>query len=337
MTVLFGKMLDETRFNVKFYLVPKGNVSSSISSFIPSKYEFCQMEGSSPIHLIWKLKKIIKMEKPDIIFSSVFYLNNKLLLLKFLFPSIKFVVRCENYLYTFSKKQQVLLKWVYKKADKIVAQTEEMKEELIQETKIAANKIETIHNPIDIDFIEESLLNANNPFPDNAKKHFLASGRFAYQKGFDLLVEAFDIARKKRNDIELFIIGVNDGNAKEEYDRVWEIVKNRHLDKFVHSIGFQNNPYNYVKHADVFVLSSRWEGMPNVLLEALYLGTPVAAFKCIPIIERIVKNGIDGNLADSNSPNSLAEAMLNSLKIERKPSRYVGTDKKMITNLFEKF
>lgn len=59
----------------------------------------------------------------------------------------------------------------------------------------------------------------------------------------------------------------------------------------VFCVGFKNNPYVYMKHADCFVLSSRNEGLPNVMIEALYLGTPVAAYKCIPVIERIVDEG----------------------------------------------
>ena len=288
MTVLFGKMLNESHFKVKFYIVPKGNVSSTIKSFIPSKYEVSQIDESSPIRLLWNLNKIVRKERPDMVFSSVFYLNNKLLMLKILYPSVKFIVRCENYLYTFSKKQRVLMRLVYKKADKIIAQTEEMRDELVRQMKIDSEKINVMHNPIDEEFIKECVENPLNPFPNNGKKHFLASGRFAYQKGFDLLIEAFDIVCGRRDDVDLYIIGVNDGSSKKEFERVWSIVKDRRLESLVHSIGFQNNPYCFVKNADVFVLSSRWEGMPNVLLEAMYLGTPVASFKCIPIIERIV-------------------------------------------------
>lgn len=334
MTVLFAKMLDESRYRVKFYIVPKGNVSSAIKSFIPSKFEVSQIGESSPVRLLWNLNKIIRKEKPDMVFSSVFYLNNKLLMLKFLYPSVKFIVRCENYLYTFSKKQQIFMRLVYKKADKIIAQTEEMRDELVQKVKIESEKINVMHNPIDENFIKKCVDDSSNPFPDNGKKHFLASGRFAYQKGFDLLIEAFDIICGKRNDLDLYIIGVNDGNAKKEFDRVWSIVKEKHLESIVHSIGFQNNPYCFVKNADVFVLSSRWEGMPNVLLEAMYLGTPVASFKCIPIIERIVKEGVMGHLADANNPKSLADAMLASLEIKRGNSFYRGTAKEDVNAMF---
>lgn len=334
MTVLFGKMLDDAQFRVKFYIVPKGNVSSTIKSFIPSKYEVSQIDESSPLRLLWNLNKIVRKEKPDIVFSSVFYLNNKLLMLKVLYPSVKFVVRCENYLYTFSKKQQFLMRVVYKKADKIIAQTEEMSDELVYKVKIDPKKISVMHNPVDKELIKNCVENVSNPFPNNGKKHFLASGRFAYQKGFDLLIEAFDIVCGKRNDVDLYIIGVNDGNSKKEFERVWSIVKDRHLDSCIHAIGFQNNPYCFVKNADVFVLSSRWEGMPNVLLEAMYLGTPVASFKCIPIIERIVKDGVMGSLAEAENPQSLAAAMLISLEIGKGRAFYIGTAKDDVNAFF---
>lgn len=337
MTVLFGKMLNESHFKVKFYIVPKGNVSSTIKSFIPSKYEVSQIDESSPIRLLWNLNKIVRKERPDMVFSSVFYLNNKLLMLKILYPSVKFIVRCENYLYTFSKKQRVLMRLVYKKADKIIAQTEEMRDELVRQMKIDSEKINVMHNPIDEEFIKECVENPLNPFPNNGKKHFLASGRFAYQKGFDLLIEAFDIVCGRRDDVDLYIIGVNDGSSKKEFERVWSIVKDRRLESLVHSIGFQNNPYCFVKNADVFVLSSRWEGMPNVLLEAMYLGTPVASFKCIPIIERIVKDGVTGCLAEADNPISLSNAMVASLEIQRGTSFYRGTVKDDVNAMFGSF
>lgn len=335
MTVLFAKMLDKLKFQVKFYIVPKGKFSSSIKSFIPSDYAAAEVKESSPIQLIWKLNQIIKKEKPDIVFSSVFYLNNKLLIQRFLFPSVKFIVRCENYLYTFSKKQQLLLKLVYRNADKIIAQTEEMKDELIQKAKINSDKVVTMHNPIDREYIDKCIIAGQNPFPNNGRKHFLASGRFAYQKGFDLLVEAFDSVLKSRDGVDLYILGVKDGSAEREYERVWDIVKSKKIEKYVHPVGFQTNPYNYMRCADVFVLSSRWEGMPNVLLESLYLKTPVSSFKCIPIIERIVNEGVDGFLATPGDAKSLADAMTASLGIKEVSSKYRGVEKKDINELFE--
>ena len=77
-----------------------------------------------------------------------------------------------------------------------------------------------------------------------------------------------------------------------------------------------------MKNADCFVLSSRNEGLPNVLIEALYLGTPAAATICIPAVTRIVEVGKTGYLARPEDVNSLAEAMLNAVQLGRIQSDY---------------
>lgn len=101
-----------------------------------------------------------------------------------------------------------------------------------------------------------------------------------------------------------------------------QLIEKYGLQDCVKCVGFQNNPYVYIKYADCFVLSSRWEGLPNVMIESLYLGTPVAAFKCIPIIERIITNGIDGYLAEKDNVSSLANAMLQASRLGRVKTNY---------------
>lgn len=333
MTVLFGKMLNRSKFCVKFYLIRKGETSCSIADFIPKDFCYVQLEEMSPIKLIFEINKIIRNERPNIVFSSVFYLNSKILIQRFLFPRVKFIIRCENYLYTFSRRQRLVVRLTYNQASKIITQTEEMKDELVN-YRIDADKIFVLHNPVDKNTIEKKLQNAVNPFPSNGKKHLLASGRFAYQKGFDLLVEAFCLMRKQRNDVDLFIVGENGGFAKEEYERVFGLIKKYNLEEDIHCVGFQTNPYIFVKYADAFVLSSRWEGLPNVLIEALYLGTPVASFKCIPIIERIVDDGVNGFLALSNDVGALKKAMEKALDLHRVEFHYYGASDEDVNLLF---
>ena len=102
----------------------------------------------------------------------------------------------------------------------------------------------------------------------------------------------------------------------------------------IHCLGFNDNPFIYMKYADCFVLSSRFEGLPNVLVEAMFLKTPVAAFKCIPIIERMVRDGMDGYLAEKENPNSLSSAIINALKMGRTNPIYRGATKEDYVSLF---
>lgn len=334
MTVLIGKMLDREKFDVMFAIVPKGKVVSSIEDFIPKECRIDILKEASPIGVMRQAYKLMRKEKADVVFSSVLYLNNKVLLLKWLFPRTRFIIRCENYLYTFKKKQRAVVKAIYRMADHIIAQTDEMRQELL-DLGINPTKVVTLENPIDTDCIRERLRDDHNPYPKDGRMHYLASGRFAFQKGYDMLVEAFAEILKRENNADLYIIGANTGGFEIEYRKVIDKAHRLGIEERFHCMGFQKNPYSWVRHADCFVLSSRWEGLPNVLIEALYLGTPVAAMKCIPVIGRIVTDGIDGYLAEKESPGSLAVAMEKAVKLGRIITIYRGSQPGDFTRLFE--
>lgn len=337
MSVTITKSLDRKEYDVVYYLIGMSTDSEfELAEHIPSYYTVNRIQRSSPLKLMYKILQAIIKEKPDCVFSSTLYINNKILPFSCLFRNTRFVVRCENYLYTFKSKQRKVIEHVYKLADAIVAQTEEMKQELVEQAKINEKKIYVLHNPIDKETIDSKVSEGKSPYMDNRTLKFVASGRFTKQKGYDLLVKAFDLVKQKLPQSELFIIGNNDGKFKDYYELIKGAIIENNLEDSIHCIGYQNNPYQYVKNADCFVLSSRWEGLPNVLIEALYLGTPVAAFKCIPIVERIVNEGVDGFLAEKEDVYSLSEAMLKTIKLGRIKSSYVGARIEDFANLFSK-
>lgn len=320
MSVLFGKSLSLNNYDVKFCLV--GNaVRATIEDFIPDTYSTISISRTGPLKMMRKLVGVIRKEHPQIVFSSVMYLNTKILPFRYCFPNIRFVIRCENYLYTFNIKQRYFIRLSYRYADEIIVQTEEMRDELIDQMHINGDKIKVIYNPIDIELIDRLVKEGCNPY-HNSKKHIVAVGRFAYQKGFDLLVKAFHEITKRRPDVELYIVGDNNYGGGDYYQEVMELAHRFCIDEYVHCVGYQKNPYIYIKYADCFVLSSRWEGMPNVLNEALYLGIPVAAFKCVPIVERMVKDGINGFLAEKESVRSLVDAMQKALSLDKMKTNY---------------
>lgn len=333
MSVLIGKTLFNESYDVVFSLLKRGT-KTSIKDFIPDYIRITLIESQNPIGQLFSMVNLIRREKPAAVFSSVFNINNKLLFLKPFFQKIKFVIRCDNYYFTYTRKQQRVLGIAYKKADVIIAQTEEMMDELVNQVGIIPSKIKVLHNPIDIKTIETKLEEEKNPYPNNGMQHFLAVGRFDYQKGYDLLIQAFITACKARNDIDLYILGDTslNGGAVAEYVR--KEASKCGVNDLVHLCGYKSNPYPFIKYADSFVLSSRWEGLPNVLIESLYLGTPVAAYKCIPIIERIVDEGVTGFLAEKENVNALSAAMLDSLKLGRVVSSYKPASMNDFVELF---
>ena len=321
MTALIGKNLNPKKYDVCFCLIERV-VRSSIVDFIPEDIRKIKISNSGVLLLMLNMAKVLLKEKPDVIFSSVFNLSNKLLLLKWLTPRSMYIVRCDNYIYTYNDKQRALLRKTYPKADTLIAQTEEMGTELIEQAKVPKEKVKVLYNPIDKVLIDRKLNGAINPYSDNGKKHFVAVGRFDPQKGFDLLIDAFIKVYNYRNDVDLHIVGDISIGGGEMAKAVRNAAESAGVSELVHFHGYKDNPYPYIRYADSFVLSSRWEGLPNVLIESLYLETPVAAFKCIPIIERIVEEGVTGFMAEKENVEELATAMINSLKLGRVVSSY---------------
>lgn len=333
MSVLIGKNFDLDKYDVCFCLV-ECNASSNIADFIPNNMRIRRVPNLSPLCLMWKVVRLILTEKPYAVFSSVINISNKFLPFRWMFPNTKVIIRCDNYLYTYTSKQQKMIALLYPKADCIIAQTREMKDELVN-IRISEEKVIVLQNPIDKQTIDKKIIGITSPYPDNGKKHFVAVGRFNRQKGFDMLIDAFIEVIKERKDVDLFIVGDYTLGGGEIYHNLMQKVADNGLGDLVHCVGYKDNPYVYLKNADSFVLSSRWEGLPNVLIEALYLGTPVAAFKCIPIIERIVDDGVTGFLAEKENVDDLSTAMLDSLKLGRVVSSYKSASIDDFVELFD--
>lgn len=333
MSVLIGKNLDPVTYDVCFCLIER-NVGSSIADFIPPGMRIMSIPNENPLMLMWNMLITIIKEKPYAVFSSVINLNNKYLPFRWLFPKVKVIIRCDNYYYTYSKKQQRIIRLLYPKADFVIAQTQEMADELTA-IGVCESKVVVLQNPVDRQTIDRKLERATNPYVENGKKHLVAVGRFNPQKGFDLLIESFIRLRKLRKDVDLTIVGdylIGDGKI---YKDLMAMVQKNNLSEDVHCVGYKDNPYVYIKNADCFVLSSRWEGLPNVLIESLYLGTPAAAFKCIPVIERIVEHGKTGYCADKECVDSLVEATIKTLKLGKIESTYKSSSIEDFTRLFD--
>ena len=332
MSVLIGKSLNPRKYDVCFCLIER-NVKSSISDFIPMGMQKIRIPNGNPLILMWNMVKTIITEKPYAVFSSVYNLSNKFLPFRWLFPQVKVIIRCDNYIYTYNERQQKMIKQFYPKADCIIAQTQEMKDELVC-IGIDEAKIKALQNPIDKQTIDKKVAGAESPYPDNGKKHFVAVGRFNEQKGFDMLIDAFIKVSRGRKDVDLYIVGDYSMGNGQIHQSIIQKAKEAGVDEQVHCVGYKDNPYVYVKNADCFVLSSRWEGLPNVLIESLYLGTPAAAFKCIPVIERIIEHGISGFCAEKENVASLAEAMAKTLDLGKINSTYKSSSIDEFTNLF---
>lgn len=327
--IVISKCLDDEEFDISYQIFGPSN---QLEKFLPLNRTcvFLQIPKFS-LKLIVYMRKIIKEEKPDIVYGSCMPVNWRLILAAH-FMNCKVVLRNDNYLYTQSLAQKLRLAMTYPFADYIIAQTDEMKMGLIKGLCLSNKLVHTVQNAIDKQYIDKCLLD-KNPYDDACDIRFVAVGRFHRDKGFDLLLQAFQLVKKEIENSIMYIVG--DFNPESTIcQELINYVKHNNLQDSVVFTGFKNNPYVYMKYANCFVLSSRNEGLPNVMIEALALGTPVAAFKCIPVIERIVSEGKSGYLADKENVEELAEAMLKATKLGRIETTYKAGSEEKFRKIF---
>lgn len=330
--IQIAKFLQQDGWNIHFCSISyKGN-DNIIQKYYPDNEKSSSIKFNSQFDFIKQLYHEISVVKPSVVFASAMHINQRLLLLSPLFPNTKFIMRNDNGIYTLPRWKQFTLRLTYKLADKIITQTEEMENELIS-LGIKKKKIQTLHNPVNIQEIKEKAL-SYNPFEGNNSRKFVAVGRFAKQKGFDVLIEAFNIAVKEMPNSELHIVGDTTYGNSEIAKELKELISKYQLHGKVFFPGFQDNPYPYIANADIFVLSSRYEGLPNSLIEALALGKPCAATKCIPIISRIIQDGKNGFLASVEDPEELADAMIAASTLKEIENTYSPSQAPDFVRLF---
>lgn len=134
--------------------------------------------------------------------------------------------------------------------------------------------------------------------------HVVAIGRLSLQKDFLTLIKAFRIVR---NELDMKLVIFGDGELRTELEN--EV---NHLDLVadVYMPGFVANPYKFLAESDVFVLSSRYEGLPNVLIEAVYLGVPCVSTVCKSGPKEILLNGEGGWLVPVGNEFAMANSIL---------------------------
>lgn len=336
MSVFISKMLIRHGIKIGYVIVKEKLTVASITDFLPQEQWVEVIEAKNNVEKILCFYKLIQKIKPEVVFSSHLSINDKLLLLKPFFTKTRFIIRSDNYYSSYRLLSKLFIIMTYRFADTMIAQNEEMRDEFIRHNIMSPANIITLENPVDKEMIESKLRNVENPYPKDGKIHVVAVGRFSRQKGYDYLAKSFAIVRQQHENYELYIIGANTGRWQPEFNRFISLVKELGIEKDVHCMGYQSNPYKYIKYADCFVLSSRWEGLPNVLAESLYLRTPVAAFKCIPIIERMVRDNIDGYLAEKEDITELSNAIMQAVELGRTNPVYAGSNEDDFVKLFIK-
>lgn len=216
-----------------------------------------------------------------------------------------------------------------KTAQTVIAQNEEMRLQLIEVYPSIKEKVVSINNPIDKEYVIKQGEGHSNPFDLN-EKNFLAACTVDYRKGIDILMKAWPIVKKSIPNAHMYVAG---RNSSEYAVKLMEEAKALHDFTF---LGFQGNPYPYIKSCDVFVLSSRMEGFPNVVLEAMCFNKPIAATTCVDVIKDIVKDGENGYCCNIEQTEDLAECMIKASKLKEIQKDYNLFNQEALLNCFKK-
>ncbi|MCF8320632.1 MAG: glycosyltransferase [Flavobacterium sp.] len=223
----------------------------------------------------------------------------ELLISKFLYKS-KTIYTVHSYLIDhYMSNWSFLTRLTYDDSFKIIAITNKTKE--LIENKHQLFNVQTIYNPINIEEIHSKF----NESTEINFEYIIGVGQMETEvKQFDKLITAYSNSKLPELNIHLVLLG--DGIKKTDYMQLAHKYKVR--DK-VHFLGFQKNPYSYLKRAKFFVLSSLNEGLPNVILEALACGTPVISFDCLSGPSEMIINEFNGLLVENQNVDKLTEAM----------------------------
>lgn len=268
------------------------------------------------------LLKYIRREQPNKILVFNYELAVILVLLRsLLFIKTKVIARNIN---TFSQNTthgkgfwlqyivKPLISHFYCKVDKIVNQCEAMRDDLLLVYPQLADRLSVIHNPVASHI--EAYGNTVNFDKIEKQDYLLCVGRLEKQKAFHFAIQAFAKLADKHPSLRLKIIGQGSLGPSLK-----ELAIDLNVSERVDFEGFQKNTIPYYLHAKATLLTSLYEGFPNVLIESITLGTPVVAFDCKSGPSEIIINKCNGFIADYMSSHSLTEKIDLLLKAELKP------------------
>ena len=275
------------------------------------------------------LKFIIKV-KPNIVFSSITHVN---LLLGLLIPiirmfinGIKFISREVNNPSVRAKylKKSRVIDYIYRLAiknfDVIVAQSSFMKSDICNYYSLNSRKVFVIPNPVETqDILKKSLMKTEQIF-DSKKINLLAVGGLRPQKGYTNLLKVMSLLSDRYH---LSILGEG-----PERNNIQNLITEKGLNKKVSLLGLKNNPYQFIAQANILVVSSLYEGFPNVVIEANVCGKFVIAFECPGINNEIITNGLNGNLIEQGNYNAFSNAISSFVLREYNPSDIIKTAKR---------
>ena len=290
---------------------------------VPPGAEVVLLGGSRVSRAVPKLAGYLRERRPDVLVPAIFHMSLcTLLAARLVRPRVPVVVSHHNQLTLYARhgthaKDRVvpwLVRAGYPFADRVVAVSEGVADDLAAVTGRRRSTFDVVHNPVDSERVQAAAA-APVEHPWLARKAgpvLVAAGRLTAQKDFATLLRAVALLEA---DVRLVVLG--EGELRPELERLARDLGVAHRADLS---GFTANPYPAYRAADAFVLSSRWEGLPTVLVEALVLGVPVVATNCPSGPAEILAGGRWGRLVPPGDPEAMAAAIRATLSAGRLPA-----------------
>lgn len=308
--------LDRSKFKP---LLVTLDYNGNYEEHLKSDVKFIKLKTKRLRNAILPLARVIKKERVYLVFSTIPNYNTIALLANLLsFSDAKSIVReADNLGGTITSNAKLIAYgFIYKFADQVISLSEGVKANLVKRYKVKPQNIKVIYNPVDLENIKENLESQvvkkeHSHIFQIGDKVIVTAGRLVKQKDQKTLIQAFEKVNRKIKS-QLVILG--EGELEEELKG---LVNELGLKDRVHFVGFQYNPYIYMKEADLFVLSSIHEGFGHVLVEALATGTPVISTNCRSGPKEVLEDGEYGILTEVGNVPQLANRMIQVLSLDK--------------------
>lgn len=263
------------------------------------------------------LARLLRSDPPDVLISFLTHANVTAVLARSLARRQTPLVLTEHNVLSEAassghRRDRVLpaiARRTHARAEALVSCSSGVTRDLARTLGMTPDRIATIPNPVITPGVlqgAEEDVDLQLLVPEGASL-VVAAGRLVPQKGFDVLIRAVALARRHR-DVRLLVLG--EGPDRSDLEA---LVSDLGLDGVVRLHGWVDNPYVYLARADVFALSSRYEGMPNVLVSALALGTSIVATDCSSGPRELLDDGALGRLVPVEDAVEFADALLEAL------------------------
>jgi glycosyltransferase involved in cell wall biosynthesis len=280
--------------------------------FLSEKVRVVDLRSKNTYVCLPALIRYLNQSRPRVFYSSLDLTNLMALIARKLSRvKTRLVIRIDIMISAqkrpfFKKKlEKILLSFLYPWADDVVAISESIARDIIEYAKLPPANVHVLNNPV----VTPELLNKAREdaghawFDQGQPPVILGAGRLTEQKDFETLIKAFDILH---NHMEARLIILGEGEQRSQLETC---ARRLGIEKDVDLRGYVENPYSFMRQSKVFVLSSRWEGSPSVVIAALACGCPVISTDCPGAVREILADGANGELVPVGDATAMAQAM----------------------------